>query len=86
MQEFEPRPVGLARKQCQRFHLSRVPARQLDRVFYAHHSCATSANDIAVDSGLRHQILECRLEVLRPPLLCVFRVAGTFAMSPTVDG
>src|SRR5215469_6972488 len=48
MQKLEPRPDGLARKQRQRFQLCGMAARDLDRVFYAQHSCPTGANDIMV--------------------------------------
>src|SRR5215469_14629540 len=85
MQKLQPRSGGLARKQRQRFHPGGMQTRDLDRVFYAQHSCATGANDIAVDPGLRNQIVECRFEVLRPPLLRFFRVAVAFAMPAAVD-
>lgn len=59
--------------------------REFDRVLYAQHSCASGANHVAVDPRLRSQIVECWLDVITPPFLGCFSIAGAFAMPSAIN-
>ena len=67
MHKFVLRLVGLAREQYQRFHLRRMPAGGLGRVYHAQRSGAAEPNDAVIDPGLRSQELDRSIQIKRPP-------------------
>src|SRR5436305_11540897 len=61
-----------------------MPARRLYRADSAERARSTRANGIAVHPGLRNQIVECCVDILRRLFVVVF--AAAFAMPAAVDG
>jgi len=83
MQKLKTITKSLTRHQDQRLYL-RMPARRFHRPNNAEPARSTRANGIAVHPGLRNQIVECCVDVLRRLFVVVF--AAAFAMPAAVDG
>ena len=83
MQKLKTITKSLTRHQDQRLYLLRMPARRLHRPDNAEPACSARANGIAVHPGLRNQIVECCVDVLRRLSVVVFATA--FAMPAAVD-
>src|SRR6266481_8486775 len=83
MQKLKTITKSLTRHQDQRLYPLRMPACRLDRPNNAEPARTTRANGIAVHPGLRNQIVECCVDVLRRLSVLVFATA--FAMPAAVD-
>src|SRR5204862_2241329 len=88
-QELHPVARCFSRKEHQRFYLIGMPARSFDGIFNADYACASDADDIALYSRLRDQVLKRRVKVERPLLLscltAAFLPAG-FAVPANIEG
>src|SRR5207247_5687247 len=84
MQKLKTFAKSLTRHQDQRLYPLRMSARRLHRPNNAEPTCSTRANGLAIHPGLRNQIVECCVDVLRRLSVVVFATA--FALPAAVDG